>query len=487
MSALEAVRFRTVMPTDIPRCHEIEKASYPAGEAASRSSLQYRQHQAEKYFRCAVLGDEDEEIVIGFICATRCKIFDEESMVTHDSTGPLLAVHSVVVDEQYRRQGVAAFMMKDYVETMRNIDDGVERLVLISKADLLAFYVKCGFAVLRPSAIVHGDELWYHLEMDIRVEKGHPGWVVDSFTETAGCGNPAGIILLPESTNPDDDDTRKWMQVVAKEFNLSETAFVWPKTDLDDSVQTATYGIRYYTPKVEVDLCGHATLASAAILFQTLPFKVKNDATIVFEAKKDVLTTKPYVEGTKTWTKGGRSMKISMDFPQKKLTEISDKKNRASIVAMLEAAFPAAGGGFKAKIIYMGLDEDGGDLLIELTNECFKSLGYDNILYRELLRWDGYTRGVIVCCAASEEDEGIDFMSRFFGPNAGIDEDPVTGSAHCTLAPYFCEHVGKTDITGRQASERGGMIQCILGDGRVTIIGTAVTTMSGFLWIGKGS
>jgi predicted PhzF superfamily epimerase YddE/YHI9 len=135
----------------------------------------------------------------------------------------------------------------------------------------------------------------------------------------------------------------------------------------------------------------------------------------------------------------------------------------------------------------MGLDEDGGDLLIEVTNDCFKSLGYDNILFRELLKWDGYTRGVIVCCAASEEDEGIDFMSRFFGPHAGIDEDPVTGSAHCTLAPYFCEHVGKTDITGRQASERGGMIQCILGDGRVTIIGTAVTTMSGCLWIEKGS
>ena len=483
MSVLDSVRFRTVMPTDIPRCFDIEMASYPADEAASRSSLQYRQHHAEKYFRCAVLGDEDEETVIGFICATRCKVFDGESMTTHDSSGPLLAIHSVVVDEQYRRQGVASTMMRDYVETMRSMQDGVENLVLISKANLLPYYVKCGFAVQCLSSIIHGEELWFHLEMDVRLDKGLSCWIVDSFTDTPGCGNPAAIVLLPYSTNPENEETRAWMQRVAKEFNLSETAFVWPQSESNELRQKLFYSIRYYTPTVEMDLCGHATLASAAILFQILPFKIKNEATIVFEAKKDVLTMNPFTEGSKAWSKNGKSMKVSMDFPKKKATEVIDTEDRNSILTMLEAAFPHTKGTLEENVIFVGMDEVRGNIMVELTRDCFKSLGYDNILYLQMLKWDGYTHGIIICCAATVEDDGTDFMSRYFCPKVGINEDPVTGSAHCTLGPYYAEKLGKQDMIGHQTSERGGIVQCILGDDRVTIIGTAVTTVSGSLWL----
>lgn len=487
MTMVNTVRFRTVMPTDIPRCYEIETASYPTEEAASRSSLQYRQHHAEKYFRCAVLGEEEEETVIGFICATRCKAFDADAMSTHDSTGPLLAVHSVVVDKLYRKQGIAFAMMKDYVNTMRQMHDGVERLVLISKAELLAFYVKCGYAVLRPSNIIHGEELWYHLEMDVRLNTGRPCWVVDSFAEVAGCGNPAAVVLLPHSTNPDQDETRAWMQCVAKEFNLSETAFVWPKSEQKEVHQRVFYNIRFYTPSVEVDLCGHATLASAAILFQTIPFKVKNDATIIFEGKKDVLTMHPSAEGTKSWTNNGRSMTISMDFPQRKLVEVASENDRNEILTMLEAAFHYPKGSLEDKVLYVGLDDNGDNLLIEFTPECFKAIGFENIQYSEMLRWNGNAFGIIICCASDDTDEGIDFFSRYFCPRAGIDEDPVTGAAHCSLGPFFSKKLGKKEVTGYQASKRGGMVQCVLGDDRIVIIGTAVTTMSGTLWIGSDS
>jgi len=153
-SILASVRFRTCRPTDIPACAAIEAASYPASEAASKSSLQYRQHHCSSYFRCAVIknkdhaDDDDHATVIGFVCSTKCHAFTHESMSAHDASGKLLAIHSVVVADEYRRQGIATRMLQDYIQSVLQEESPPEKIVLLSKAHLLAFYVRCGFQVM---------------------------------------------------------------------------------------------------------------------------------------------------------------------------------------------------------------------------------------------------------------------------------------------------------------------------------------------------
>jgi predicted PhzF superfamily epimerase YddE/YHI9/GNAT superfamily N-acetyltransferase len=532
-SILSQIHFRTVYPTDIPACAEIEQASYPHEEAASKSSLQYRQHHAAPYFRCAVLvskgvdGEQVEnEVIVGYVCSTRCREFGHDSMTTHDTSGPLLAVHSVVVSEPYRGQGIAMAMLRDYISAISEMNDSdttgdsIDKLVLIAKANLLSFYVQCGFAVTGVSHIVHGQDSWYDCELVLKKERGrHPCWLLDSFApHGGGSGNPSAVVLLPADF--DCDAGREWMKTVAKEFNLSETAFIWPrdaafaekekeekkeeqegalagkKGDDDEhedgvpSREVARYGIRYFTANgTEVDLCGHATLASAAVLFQTL--KIKKEDTISFAAKSDLLSAS--LEGRTLLLRPGAPVKLRMDFPQKGVSEISAPQDRSCIIGMLQAAF---GVEFPAhRVLYIGVDQNGHDLLVELTREHFLDIGYDNIHYSALMEWNGYSRGVILCCLEEEccddgegrDEDGdlpaVDFLSRFFGPKAGIMEDPVTGSAHCILGPYFGTKLNKTTLIGKQTSRRGGLVTCILEDDRVNIIGTAVTTMSGYLHI----
>eukprot|EP00978_Attheya_sp_CCMP212_P013708 scaffold34476_cov50-Attheya_sp.AAC.1 len=160
---LDGLSFRQANQDDIDTLSAIESASYPADEAASRESLEYRQQNAAPYFRCAV----QDENVIGYICSTRCAEFEHESMTTHDPTGSLLAIHSVVVKKEYRRQGIASHMMKKYADEM-STEIGIQKMVLIAKSNLLGFYVNCGFKVTRPSDIVHGEDSWYDLEMDFQ-------------------------------------------------------------------------------------------------------------------------------------------------------------------------------------------------------------------------------------------------------------------------------------------------------------------------------
>lgn len=522
---LSQVHFRTVSPTDIPACFEIEQESYPADEAASKSSLQYRQHHAAPYFRCAVLGDEDSGKIVGYICSTRCREFTAHAMNIHDTSGPLLAIHSVVVQQDYRHQGIAKAMMKDYIQAMQEMNDGVDKLVLLAKSNLLGFYVQCGFSVVKPSSIVHGQDVWYDCELTLEgsQDQGYPCWILDSFADKAGSGNPAAIVLLPSGTDVEEQETIAWMEMVAKEFNLAETAFMWPKDDIEkeqeeilekegdshsensgsvkretmDSGRFASYYIRYFTSNgTQVDLCGHATLASAAILFQTR-FKGRHDAEVVFEANKDVLKVTPYLEGRKASSdRPNKCTKAKMDFPRKALEELTVASDRSSALNMLKTAFGMPE--ISDHVLFLGLDEDGGDLLVELTREGFLSIGYDNVNYYSLLEWDGYSRGVMLCCREEppvvdeeQEQEGsdsgeevvVDFLSRFFGPKAGINEDPVTGSAHCTLAPFYANKLNKTNLIGKQMSERGGIVECIVEEDRVSIIGTAITTVRGSLFI----
>ena len=167
---VENLSYRPVSVDDISRCYEIESSSYPEDEAASLENLKYRQQNAGEYFMCAT--KPHSEHILGYICATRCNEFTEESMSVHNSHGSILAIHSVVVDVSYRRQGIASAMMNEYLKRMLPFSNlvadtganGFSRILLLAKSNLLSFYVDCGYMVLRPSPIVHGKDVWYELE-----------------------------------------------------------------------------------------------------------------------------------------------------------------------------------------------------------------------------------------------------------------------------------------------------------------------------------
>lgn len=396
---------------------------------------------------------------------------------------------------------------------------------------------RCDCHRRRPSAIEHGNEQWYDLESDVakmaaanaEEQYRYPTcFIVDAFVDpfaAAGTtGNSAAVVPLdsePSATGSSaGTDQVQWMQTVAREFNLSETAFVWKKTKKQKTDETTIeeeiiennnnvvhYGIRYFTPSVEVALCGHATLASAAVLYQTQSEKQQQKAaetsTIIFHAPNDVLQASQSTQTSTCNDESNRCTRISMTFPTKPATELSSDEERMAVRRMLRVSLNLDEG----EILYMGLSEGLGDLLIEVTRSGFLRIGNDHrqLNFNALLEWDGYTRGVIVCCqevlpsSTQQGDDGegkdlaatapalisVDFLSRFFGPKAGIPEDPVTGSAHCALAPYFCSKLGKPVVIGRQMSQRGGLVECELADdlSSVKLTGTAIITMTGTLWV----
>jgi PhzF family phenazine biosynthesis protein len=292
------------------------------------------------------------------------------------------------------------------------------------------------------------------------------------------------------------------MQVVALEMNLSETAFVWkiprPKQESlstascgsdNSDVDSSHYRIRYFTPIIEVDLCGHATLASAAILC-----KIHNVRHVVFYTNHNVV-----LRATQSQVINAHCAQIAMTFPTQMPTEIhTTHDDRVEVDQLIKKSFPTI---TSDKIVYVGLVHGLSDLFIEVQYDAFlhDTTKRSDVNIRAMTEWDGYQRGIILCCASAggstntindtdtdnNNDSKMDFYSRFFGPKAGIDEDPVTGSAHCALAPYFGQKLHKLELIGQQSSARGGIIHCALSnDGtNVTLSGTAVTTASGTLWM----
>ncbi|HEX2949132.1 MAG TPA: PhzF family phenazine biosynthesis protein [Armatimonadota bacterium] len=258
-----------------------------------------------------------------------------------------------------------------------------------------------------------------------------PMSIVDAFTAEPFAGNPAAV-CFPDS--PRDD---AWLQQVAREMNLSETAFLWP---IDNG-----YQLRWFTPTVEVDLCGHATLASAHILWET--GRLARNEQARFSTRSGWLTARS--DGA--W--------ITMDFPAEPVTS-------AKIL-------PELADGLGVPIRYCGRNRM--DYLVEVdTEETVRTLHPNLSLLAQLP-----VRGVIVTSAATTSP--YDFVSRFFAPAAGIPEDPVTGSAHCALAPYWSNRLGKDTMLAAQVSQRGGIIRTHLNVDRVEIGGQAVTVLQGEL------
>lgn len=259
---------------------------------------------------------------------------------------------------------------------------------------------------------------------------------VDAFTNTAYTGNPAAVCILPEAR----DDV--WMQAVAAEMNLSETAFLVGQEDEDG----LAYQLRWFTPKVEVALCGHATLASSHVLWTEGYLKANQTAR--FHTKSGLLTAQREANG---W--------IMMDFPATLEKPVTPPAGLAEALGVSP--------------LYVGRNQF--DYLVEIESaEMIRALKPDFQLLSTLP-----VRGVIV--TSLSDNERFDFFSRFFAPAVGIPEDPVTGSAHCCLSPYWSKKLGKTELIGYQASRRGGIVRVRHQGERVLLGGQAVTVLRGHL------
>lgn len=247
---------------------------------------------------------------------------------------------------------------------------------------------------------------------------------VNSFTDQVFSGNPAGVVFY------EDELAEDLMQKIAAENNLSETAFI----NLNSNV------IRFFTPTIEVDLCGHATLASAFIFFKFIDHKSKQ---VKFQSKRGILTAKE------------SNGKIVMDLPRDLPREVKDK---SLIQSAIDTNIKEA---YKGIDDYMVIVESEEDVLnLDLNFEIIKTLD---------------SRGLIV----SSSGKDVDFVSRWFGPQTGVDEDPVTGSAHTLLTPFWAERLNKTKLRAKQLSRRGGELFCELKENSVLISGNASLYLRG--------
>ncbi|MCF6524329.1 PhzF family phenazine biosynthesis protein [Streptomyces sp. JJ36] len=260
---------------------------------------------------------------------------------------------------------------------------------------------------------------------------------VDAFTDRPFAGNPAAVVLLEDGPFPGDDR----LQRLAAELNLSETAYAHPLPD-DPG---ADWALRWFTPRTEVDMCGHATLATAHVLHADGRARGR----VRFRARCGVLTAVTAPDGT-----------VTLDFPTAPLSPVPVPEGLAAALG--------------AKVL--SAHDTGphvGDLVAELPDaQTVRELAPDAAALERLPH-----RGVIVTARAGTDDADHDFVSRFFGPAVGIPEDPVTGSAHTALAPFWSPRLGRDTLTGRQLSARGGLVRTTLRGERTELAGRAVTML----------
>jgi PhzF family phenazine biosynthesis protein len=258
-----------------------------------------------------------------------------------------------------------------------------------------------------------------------------PIFQVDAFTMQPFSGNPAAVCLLDRKRD------EAWMQAVAAEMNLSETAFLVPGKD--------AFSLRWFTPAAEVKLCGHATLASAHVLWS----ETTTSDVLRFETKSGVLTARRKAD------------LIELDFPAL----------RAQAFELPPGIVEALG----VAIEYCGRSRD--DLILTVKDETtVRNISPD---FARLSTID--VRGIMVTAVA--DGDAYDFVSRFFAPRLGINEDPVTGSAHCCLGPFWAERLGQNVLRGFQASPRGGLVEVEVSSDRVKLRGRAVTIFRGELLV----
>lgn len=263
-------------------------------------------------------------------------------------------------------------------------------------------------------------------------EMSTPFYLVDAFAEHPFTGNPAGVCF------PDLAASTSWMQQVATEINQAETAFLLPRPD-------GGWDLRWFTPTVEVDLCGHATLAASLVLWKTERAAQGGDFPIMFHTRSGILTCSRV------------GVRIEMDFPAEPARQTDE-----TVADALDLQQPP---------VFVGRNRM--DVLVVLeTAEQVRAIAPNA---SQIGRIDA--RGVMVT-ARSDRAE-YDFISRFFAPQSGILEDPVTGSAHCCLGPYWQGVLGKDELVGYQASKRGGVVSMRCTNSRVHLGGSAIMVLEG--------
>jgi PhzF family phenazine biosynthesis protein len=275
---------------------------------------------------------------------------------------------------------------------------------------------------------------------------------IDAFSPKPFAGNPAAVCLL------DKPQDAAWMQSIAAEMNLAETAFLVPRGNSADAAGKDTangeYDLRWFTPAIEVDLCGHATLASAHGLWEL--GRLPAAETARFHTRSGLLTCRK--DGAWIW----------MDFPARAVEPLAEPAGLREALRL------------SADTRILHLRRTPAAIFVVVDSEAVvRSLEPDFVSLSKIIRGVPKLHAAVVTARATTPN--IDFVSRFFAPLAGIDEDPVTGSAHCALAPYWSAQLGKTVMTGYQASARGGTVRVEVKGERVLLGGQAVTVLKGEL------
>jgi PhzF family phenazine biosynthesis protein len=263
-------------------------------------------------------------------------------------------------------------------------------------------------------------------------------FVVDAFAEGPFRGNPAGVVPLEPGDTPDAG----WMQAFAAEMRHSETAYLEPRAD-------GAFGLRWFTPEVEVDLCGHATLASAHVLYET--GRLAPDTEAVFHTRGGVLRATHEPDGA-----------VRLDFPAAPPEPCDVPAGLLDALGLTKAD---------------ALRTDGQFFMLVVPDAAtVRDLSPDFGALRAVTE----VRGVYV---TAPDDGAFDVVSRCFAPKVGIDEDPVTGSMHCVIGPYWCERLGRTELHAHQASARGGVVDVRVTGDRALLVGHAVTVLRGDLLV----
>lgn len=420
-------------------------------------------------------------------------------MSHHTPDGDTVCVHSVVTRAEARRRGIATWMMRSFVRRLPRAAPRATRVALLTKLRNEGLYARCGFLSIGVSPVQHGAESWTEMQQPVRAPgAGLPVVTVDAFAQEAYAGNPAAVVVAPGVHSA--QEAAGWLEAtpapatpasravgpfgaadaalarVAGEMNLSETAFLWP---LDDG----TFLIRWLTPAVEVDLCGHATLAAAHTLWEE-GYIPSSQRVVRLCSRSGMLAVSRTDAG------------YVMDFPEDPPASDFDEQRRTRLLEALGAGFPELAGD-----AVLGVACHRTDAVVEVRRSAFDALPSTPAAVSAAVRClaDLPFRGVLVTTAlpgADADGTGPAFASRCFFPACGVDEDPVTGSAHCAIAPYWAARRGEAAtvdagawVEARQASTRGGTLwlrRRAASDGarRVDIRGHAATCVRGTLVAG---